>query len=79
MWIEIPVLFEKEGQPNFADLGINDVAELEETKVMMNISHIEAFNASTHEDQSTIHTGALAYRVNLKYDDLKTLILAANG
>ena len=80
MWIEVPVLFEKDGQPNYADLGITNVgAELEEINVMMNINHIEAFNSNSHEGQSTIHTGELAYRVNMAYEDLKTLILNTNG
>lgn len=79
MWIEIPVLFEKEGQPNYADLGINNMdTELEETMVMIRTNHIMAFNSATNENESTIHTGVFAYRVNMQYEDLKKLILNAN-
>lgn len=80
MWIEIPVLFEKDDQPNYADLGVKNVdSETEEEIVMMNVNYIESINSCTNNHHTTIHAVTGSYKVNMSYAKVRNLILKAHG
>lgn len=53
-WIKVPVRFTKEGQPDYADLGINVDPDFEDGEMLINMDKVCSINASSDKNETIL-------------------------
>lgn len=74
MWVELLVLFPKDGQPDYESLGLKVEEDVEECMTMFNVDLIDTFNPSTLPGESTVRAAGGSFRVKMDYQELKNLL-----
>ncbi|HMR19765.1 MAG TPA: hypothetical protein PKA53_10745 [Sphingobacterium sp.] len=74
MWIELPVLFPKDGQPDYESLGLKVEEVVEECPVMFNVDLIDTVNPGASPGESTVRAAGGSFRVKMEYSKLKEII-----
>lgn len=78
-WIEVPVRFVKDGEPNYQDLGVDIAPEFEIGEMLINLDRVDTINESSDLEETILRfngaSGDNCVWVQVKFSEIVKLLI----
>ncbi len=83
IWVELPVLWDKEGQPDYEELGVDGLdipIETSESMLYIDLNDVISFHdAGKYPGSTWMHTNGASYVVKMKPEEFKDYYSSMTG